>query len=191
MRAIPNLVVILPSDNAQTREVTRFLAEYEGPAYMRIGRSPVPDIYNRSSSPFTFGKANILRDGQDCTIISTGEAVYHALKAAELLLQWNIHVRVLDMPTVKPMDVDAVLDAALDTNAIVTVEEHSVHGGLGSAVAEIVVQHHPVPMKVVAFPDEFMPAGSSPELFEYYGLTAPKIAATVLEFLRPRNSARV
>jgi transketolase len=183
MRAIPNLAVVLPCDNAQTREVTRFLAGHRGPVYMRIGRSPVPDVYADSSSAFTFGKANLLRDGRDCTIIAAGEPVYHALKAAELLQRSNLRVRVLDMPTVKPIDVDAVLAAARDTRAIVTVEEHGVHGGLGSAIAEIVVQHHPVPMKIVAFPDEFMPAGSSAELFEHYGLTGAKLAAAVLELL--------
>jgi transketolase len=189
MRAIPNLAVVLPCDNFQTREVTRFLAEYEGPAYMRIGRTAVPDVYTGAPASFVFGKANLLQEGQDCTIIVTGETVYHGLKAVEQLGRSGLRVRLLDMPTVKPMDIESIIAAARETAAIVTIEEHSIHGGLGSAVAEIVVQHHPVPMKIIAFPDEFMPAGSSTELFEHYGITGPKLAATVSEFLRTRNSA--
>ncbi len=186
MRAIPNLAVILPCDNAQTMEATRFLAGFAGPAYMRIGRTPVPDIYTAGAPPFALGKANLLREGSDCTIIATGETVFHAVKAAELLAQSGIHARLLDMPTLKPMDAEAVIAAAKDTAGIVTVEEHSVHGGLGAAVAEIVVQRQPVRMKMVAFPDEFVPAGSSAELFALYGITGTALAATVKEFLRSK-----
>jgi transketolase len=183
MRAIPNLVVVLPCDNAQTREVTRFLSSHVGPAYMRIGRTPVPDVYMAGASPYVFGKANQLRDGKDGTIVATGETVFHAVRAAEELARAGIQVRLLDMPTIKPMDEEAVVAAARETGAIVTVEEHSIHGGLGAAVAEIVVQHHPIPVRMIAFPDEFVPAGSSAELFAHYGITGPAIAATVREFL--------
>jgi transketolase len=184
MRAIPNLAVILPCDNSQTREATRFLAEHIGPAYMRIGRTPVPDIYPEGSTSFVFGKANQLRQGNDCTIIACGEAVFHAARAADELMQSGIQIRLLDMPTVKPVYTEAVITAAEETGGIVTVEEHSIHGGLGAAVAEIVVQNHPVRMRMVAFPDEFAPAGSSAELFSHYGITGPAIAATVKAFLR-------
>jgi transketolase len=184
MRAIPNLAVILPCDNAQTREVTRFLAGHVGPAYMRVGRTPVPDVYVADGAvPFVFGKAGRLRMGTDCTIVAAGETVFHALKAADELARAGIHVRLLDMPTIKPLDAEAVIAAARETGAIVTVEEHSIHGGLGGAVAEIVVQHHPVPMKMIAFPDEFAPAGSSAELFAHYGITGAAIAASVKGFL--------
>ena len=184
MRAIPNLAVILPCDNAQTRAATRFLSEHRGPVYMRLGRSPVPDVYAEATSSFAFGKANTLREGEDCTIVAAGEAVFHALQATAILEESGVRARLLDMPTVKPIDTQAVLAAARETGAIVTIEEHSVHGGLGSAIAEIVVQSCPVPVRIVAFPDEFMPAGSSAELFDHYGLTGPKLAATVREFLQ-------
>ena len=190
MRAIPNLAVILPCDNAQTREATRFLAGHVGPAYMRIGRTPVPDVYTSGAASFVFGKANQLRQGRDCTIVAAGEAVFHAVKAADELAGAGIHARVLDMPTIKPLDTEAVIAAARETGVIVTVEEHGIHGGLGGAVAEIVVQHHPVPMKMIAFPDEFAPAGSSAELFAHYGLTAPAIAAMVRELLRQLDGHR-
>ena len=186
MRAIPNLAVILPCDNAQTRSVTRFLAQHVGPAYMRIGRTPVPDVYAGDFGPFVFGKANQLRDGRDCTIVAAGETVFHAVEAARQLERSGISVRLLDMPTVKPIDVDAIVAAAEETAGIVTVEEHSIHGGLGAAVAEIVVQTRPVPMRLIAFPDEFVPAGSSAELFALYGITGPALADTVREFLRSR-----
>jgi transketolase len=190
MRAIPNLAVFLPCDNAQTRAITRFLAVHDGPAYMRIGRTPVPDVYANASASFVFGKAGLLREGRDCTIIAAGEAVFHAAKAAEALTAAGIHSRLLDMPTLKPLDADAVLAAAKETGSIITVEEHSIHGGLGAAVAEIVVQHHPVPMRMIAFPDEFVPAGSSAELFAYYGITGPSIAISVKEFLAQLEAGR-
>lgn len=186
MRAIPNIAVILPCDFAQTSEATRFLTSFTGPAYMRVGRTPVPDVYTGGPAPFALGKANRLREGSDCTIIATGETVFHAAKAAEQLAQSGIHARLLDMPTLKPIDAEAIIAAARDTGGIVTVEEHSVHGGLGAAVAEIVVQQHPVRMKIVAFPDEFVPAGSSAELFAHYGITGPALAAAVTEFIRSR-----
>ncbi len=190
MRAIPNLTVLLPCDNAQTREVTRFLAVHDGPAYMRVGRTPVPDVYADGSACFVFGKAGLLREGRDCTIIAAGEAVFHALKAADELARAGVKARLLDMPTLKPIDSEAVVAAAKETGSIVTVEEHGIHGGLGAAVAEIVVQSRPVPMKMIAFPDEFVPAGSSAELFAHYGITGPSIAKTVREFLAQLDARR-
>ncbi|HEY9593728.1 MAG TPA: transketolase C-terminal domain-containing protein [Spirochaetia bacterium] len=183
LRAIPGIAVILPCDNAQTRAATLFLARYDGPAYMRLGRGPVPDVYPAGSECFDFGRARRLRDGADCTIVSAGEALFHALKAAEELEAGGLHARVLDMATIKPLDEEAVREAARETGAIVTVEEHGVHGGLGSAVAEVVAQSHPVPMRIIGFPDEFPPAGSSAELFDYYGITGPAIAAAVRDLL--------
>lgn len=183
MRAIPNLAVLLPCDNLQTAEATRYLATYEGPAYMRLGRSAVPAVYEQGEGAFLFGRANRLREGRSCTIIAAGEATFHALAAADELSAEGLDVRLLDMPTIKPLDVEAVLAAARETGAIVTVEEHSVFGGLGSAVAEVVVQACPVPMRIVGFPDEFVPAGSSKELFGYYGLTGRAIASRVRELL--------
>lgn len=184
MRAIPNISILLPCDVHQTAAATRFLATHDGPVYMRLGRSPVPNVYEEADGSFTFGKSNLVREGTDCTIIACGETVFHSLEAANLLAEWGIEARVVDMPTIKPLDSDAVLKAAEETGAIITVEEHSVHGGLGAAVAETVVQTRPVPMRIIGFPDEFVPAGTSAELFEYYGLKGMKLAKRVREFMR-------
>jgi len=183
MRAIPNMSIILPCDIYQTEAATRFLASHDGPVYMRLGRGAVPSVYSAVKESFVFGRANILREGADCTIIAAGETVYHALDARETLEARGIEARVLDFPTVKPLDTAAIQLAAEETGAIITVEEHSVNGGLGAAVAEVVVQNHPVPMKILGFPDEFVPSGSSAELFDYYGLTAPKLAESIELFL--------
>ncbi|MFW5776510.1 MAG: transketolase family protein [Spirochaetota bacterium] len=186
-RAIPNLSVILPSDRFQTAAATRFLAGYDHPVYMRIGRGAVPDVYDGGRPSFRFGEANTLRDGGDCTIVAIGEMVYHALAAAELLEAEGIAVTVIDSPCIKPFDSQTVLDAAKRTGAVVTVEEHSVLGGLGATVAELLSQHHPTRMRILGFPDAFAPAGTSRELFEHYGLTGEGIAASVCAFLKQKG----
>jgi transketolase len=183
MRAIPTISIVLPCDNAQTDAATRFLCSHVGPVYMRLGRSPVPDVYDSSSEAFEFGKAKRLREGTDCTIIACGEMVSHVLAAADALRVRGIEVRVLDMATIKPLDIDAILEAAEETGVIVTVEENSIYGGLGAAVAEVVVQHRPIPMKILGFPDEFVPAGSSNELFEYYGFGESELTKTIQDFI--------
>lgn len=179
MRAIPNMSIIFPCDIWQTDSVTRFLASHVGPVYMRLGRGAVPEVYESSDDVFEFGKAKTLREGRDCTIIACGEMVHHALDAADALASRGTEARVLDMATIKPLDTESVIRAAEETGAIVTLEEHSIYGGLGSAVAEVVVQHRPVPMKILGFPDEFVPAGSSNELFEYYGFTEPRLSEAI------------
>ncbi|HUX21716.1 MAG TPA: transketolase family protein [Spirochaetia bacterium] len=183
MRAIPNMSIILPCDIYQTEAATRFLASHVGPVYMRLGRGAVPSVYSGVEGSFVFGRANTLREGGDCTIIATGEMVYQATVAAQELGSRGIEARVLDFPTLKPLDTIAIKLAAEETGAIITIEEHSIYGGLGAAVAEVVVQNHPVPMKILGFPDEFVPSGSSAELFDYYGLTAPKLAESIELFL--------
>lgn len=203
MRTFPGLGVFLPCDNISTAAVTRFLATNPGPAYMRIGRAPVADVYGpgglapggaSGGAPelayeFTPGRANLLREGSDCAILAVGEGVQPALGAAKLLADLGIEARVLDFWSVKPIDRAAVLAAARETGFIVTVEEHSVYGGLGSAVAEIVVQEAPVPMAFVGFPDEWAPAGSPKELFGHYGITARNIADIVAARLRGARGA--
>jgi len=186
-RAIPNLSVILPSDRFQTAEATRFLGRYDHPVYMRIGRGAVPDVYDESQPCFRFGKANTLREGGDCTIVAMGETVHHALRAAELLETDGIKVTVLDSPCIKPFDSQTVLESAKRTGAVVTVEEHSVFGGLGATVAELLSQYEPTRMKILGFPDAFAPAGTSGELFEHVGLTGEGIAASVRAFLKQKR----
>lgn len=170
MRAIPGLAVILPCDAAQTARMTRALADYDGPVYVRMGRGAVPDVYE-NDAPFEIGKANTLLDGGDIALLAIGEMVYPALQAGKLLHSRGIGARVLDIHTIKPLDEEAVLRAAKETGHIVTVEEHSVNGGLGAAVAETVVQRHPVPMTILGIPDETVVTGTSSEVFRHYGLT--------------------
>ncbi len=185
MRAFPGLEVFLPCDAASTAAVTDYMAGSGRPAYMRIGREAVPAVYGGSEAAatpeFQPGRANILRYGDDCSIIAAGEMVKPALDAADLLLRQGIRARVLDCWSIKPIDEAAIEAAARETRFIITVEEHSIHGGLGAAVAEIVVQSSPLPMKILGFPDEWAPAGSSAELFAHYGLTAKRIASVAAE----------
>ena len=186
-RAIPNLAVVLPSDRFQTAAATEFLAGYDHPVYMRIGRGAVPDVYDAERLSFRFGKANVLRDGDDCAIVAIGEMVHHALRAAELLAVEGIAVTVIDSPCIKPFDSQTVLDAAKRTGAVVTVEEHSVLGGLGATVAELLSQRRPTRMRILGFPDAFAPAGTSGELFSHFGLTGEGIAASVRAVLQQKQ----
>jgi len=184
MRAIPGISVVLPCDAVQTRDVTRALVEYEGPVYVRMGRNAVPAVYEENKPSFIFGKTNVLMDGGDITIIGSGETVRRALDAAILLSNKGISARVLDMHTIKPLDYEALLSAAKETGRIITVEEHSIHGGLGAAVAEFLVQNCPVPVRILGIPDEPAVTGSSGQVFEHYGLTADNICSVAERMLQ-------
>ena len=181
MRAIPGLAVVLPADANQGAAMTRALAAYEGPVYVRVGRGAVEDIYG-PDAPFELGKANLLREGGDLAIIACGEMVYPSLKAAEALAEKGIQARIIDMHTLKPLDEAAVL-AAAETGAVVTVEEHSVHGGLGAAVAELLSQQKPTRMRILGLPDEPLYNGASADVFVHYGLTPAGIAAVAEQLL--------
>ncbi len=174
MRAVPGLQVFLPSDANQMVQLTRALAVSGEPAYVRVGRGAVPEIYT-ADAPFSIGKANVLREGGDIALIACGEMVYPALCAAGLLASEGISARVIDMHTIKPLDTQAIACAA-QTGRILTCEEHSVHGGLGGAVAEFVSQNCPVKMKILGLPDEVLFSGTNADVFAHYGLTAEGIA---------------
>jgi transketolase len=178
MRALTGIDVLLPVDGPQMVAMTKALAQSQRPAYVRMGRGPVPNVYGKDPC-FKIGKANLLREGKDLTIIAVGELVYHALEAAKLLKEKNIYSRVLDMHTIKPLDTEAILLAAKETGRIVTLEEHSIHGGLGGAVAEVVCQNYPIPMKLLGLPDEELIAGDSASLFTHYGLDGTGVARCV------------
>lgn len=177
MRAIPGLQVILPADANSASAMTRALARSTEPAYVRVGRGDVEDIYPADVA-FEIGKAIKLHDGRDAAIIACGEMVAPARKACESLLKEGISVKLFDMHTIKPLDYDAVLEAA-STGFIVTVEEHSVYGGLGSAVSEFVSQNAPVRMKIMGLPDETLYSGTNHQVFEHYGLTGDGIAEII------------
>ena len=184
MRTIPGLTVILPCDNYQTQTLTRLLIDYPHPVYVRMGRAPVPAVYEKEDAPFRIGKGNILMDGKDITIIGTGQTVFHILETGQALQKKGIRARIIDMHTVKPIDTELILKSARETGKIITVEEHSRLGGLGSSVAEIISQSYPVPVKILGFPDEFIVHGSSSELFHHYGLTKENIILAVTEMLK-------
>jgi transketolase len=180
-RVIDNLTIIVPADPAETEQAVLAVAEKYGPVYLRISRMPVPAV-NPQDYQFEIGKAVKLREGSAATVIANGVMVTVALQAAELLAAEGISVRVLNMATLKPLDVSAVVQAARDTRHIVTIEEASIYGGLGSAVAEVVVQKCPVPMRILGFP-VFAPTGSAEWLFDHFGLTASGIQKAVKEIL--------
>jgi transketolase len=183
-RSIPNMAVIVPSDAAQAGMAARDLAKRRGPAYIRMGRSPVPDSYAPGEARFEFGKANLLADGKDCAIIACGETLHYAMGAVHALGERGIRCSLLDVPTIKPLDEAAILGAARRCGAVVTVEESYAFGGLGGAVAELLSQRTPTPMRILGFPDSYLPAGSSEELFAHCGLDSAGIERKVLEFLR-------
>lgn len=183
LRTFPSMNIVLPCDARQTARLVKLLVDYPEPVYVRVGRAAVPDVYGDDSFPMEFGKANMLADGRDLTIIGTGETVYHAYQAALGLKEHGIQARVLDMAFIKPCDEEAIRKAAADTGHIITVEEHSRFGGLGAMVAEI-LSEHPVPIKILGIPDEDVIHGTSREIFAHYGLDADGIVKAALEFLK-------
>ncbi|MBP7401099.1 MAG: transketolase family protein [Clostridia bacterium] len=183
MRAIPGIAVCLPADRHETRRLALALQDEPGPAYIRIGRNPVPDVHESDDFPFAFGRAVRLRGGRSLAILATGEKVRTALAAAALLEADGIDAQVIGFHTVKPLDAEAVLRAADETGALLTLEEHSVHGGFGSAVAEVVVQNRPVRMRILGIPDEPAIAGSSAEVSAHYGLDAAGVRRSALGLL--------
>ncbi|AGA57445.1 transketolase, alpha subunit [Thermobacillus composti KWC4] len=189
-RAIPGLAVILPADRHETKRMTQALVRHEGPVYVRIGRNPVEDVYESADGEFVIGKAVTMRDGTDLTIIAAGETVRVALDAEALLRDMGVSCRVLNMHTIKPLDEEAVLRAARETGHIITVEEHSIHGGLGAAVAETVIQHHPVPMRIFGIPDEPAIAGKTAEVFRHYGISAENLADAALRLISRKRQER-
>jgi len=181
-RVIPNLAVVAPADSIETRALMRYSATHVGPMFLRMSRVAVRDVMPEGFV-FELGKAHTLRAGDDVTIMANGILVERALDAAEILDAFGIQARVLNMSSVKPIDRAAILDAACNTRGIVTVEEHSIYGGLGGAVAEIVAQEHPVRMKILGVPGVFAPTGSAEFLLEHFGLTADGIARAARELL--------
>lgn len=182
MRAIPNMTVILPCDVNQTRVLVKSLVSYNGPVYVRIGRNPVENIYELDL-PFEIGRANILLDGEDVTIIAAGEVVKVAYDAGIILRHKNIYARVIDMHTIKPIDEEIIVESAKKSRFILTVEEHNIKGGLGSAVAEVLAKRLPVKIYMLGIPDEFPITGSQKEILKYYGITPENISNIVLKEL--------
>jgi transketolase len=174
-RVLPNIKVVYPMDGVEMKKATRAIAEIQGPVYMRLGRPPFP-VITKESDEFVLGKANVMREGKDVTFIACGLMVHESLKAADILSKEDIQARILNMHTIKPIDVRAIVTAAQQTGAIVTAEEHQIYGGLGSAVAEVIGRYCPVPIEMVAVNDTFGESGKPEELLKKYHLKDVDIA---------------
>lgn len=177
LRTFPGMTIFIPADGQQTKMLVRQLVDYKLPAYVRVGRAAVPEVYPETKTDFEIGKAIQLHDGDDLTIIACGEPVWHALEAAKRLVNDGIQARVIDMSlAIKPCDREAVVNAARETGRIITVEEHSRYGGLGGMVAEIVAEEMPgTEMTILGIPDENAVHGTDKEIRHYYGLDADGI----------------
>jgi transketolase len=182
MRSLPRMTVIVPADSVEMEKAVEAAYHFEGPVYLRVGKLPVP-IVTKKEDPFEIGKAIKYRDGGDVTLISTGIMLDETFKAAEQLSQKGIQADVLHIHTIKPIDVAAIVKSASKTGRVVTVEEHSIIGGLGSAVAEVLAENHPVPLKRVGTQDRFGVSGKMHELLDFFQLRASRIVSTVEELV--------
>lgn len=181
MRSIPNMTVICPADAVETRAAVKAAIEHNGPVYLRLGRLNVPVIFDENSYKFELGKGVIVSEGTDVTIFATGLMVHTAIEAVKLLAEEGISARLVDIHTIKPIDKQLIVESAVKTGALVTVEEHNIIGGLGSAVAEVASQKCPVPMRFVGINDSFGKSGKPYQLLEQYGLTAQNIITKAKE----------
>ena len=182
MRALPNMTVIVPADAAETEAAVRWAADYNGPVYIRMGRAKCDDIMDPKVI-FSPGKSVVLKDGHDVAIVACGIMVSKALRAAESLEGKGVSARVINLSSIKPIDVKTIIKAAKDTGAILTCEEHTIMGGLGSAVAEVVCKNNPVPMGMVGTEDTFGESGKAEDLLEKYGLTVKHIEEEAIRLL--------
>ena len=185
-RAIPGMAVISPADPVEMAQATRAILAYDGPVYMRTGRSPTTRLFGEDHK-FEIGKGQILREGRDLTIVACGTEVARALAAAEILKDDGIQARVVNMPTIKPIDTDLLARCARETGAIVTAEDHNIHGGLGGAVAEALAASVPCPVEFVGVKDVFGASGEPEELAYYFEISAPFIAAAARRVLKRKK----
>ena len=184
MRTIPGMVIINPADDVEARAAVKAAYEYEGPVYLRFGRLALPIIHNESSYKFEIGKGEILRDGKDVTIVATGAMVSNSLEAAEKLAADGIEAKVINIHTIKPLDEELVVAAAKETGKVVTVEEHSVIGGLGSAVCDALAMKNPTPVMKIGINDTFGESGPAVELLKKYQLDAESIYEEIKNFVK-------
>lgn len=182
MRAVPNMVVLSPADAVETKAAVKFAAEHVGPVYIRITRTSMETIYDEASYKFDT-KAKLIKEGTDVTLVSTGETLIEAIKSAEILEKEGISAEVIGIPCIKPLDCDAILRSAAKTKKVVTIENHSIIGGLGSAVCECLSENCPTPVKRIGTKDEFGQSGHYKELMAEYKLTAPTFSDEIIEFV--------
>jgi transketolase len=174
MRVLPNMVVLAPCDSVEAEKMTLAMAKDPRPNYMRLAREAIP-VLTTKDTPFEIGKAYVFREGSDVTLIATGTMTYHALEAADKLSKHGISAEVVHLPTIKPLDHETILKSVRKTGAVVTVEEAQINGGLGGAVAELLSEEHPTPLKRIGMKDHFGESGEMNELFIHFGLDAKHI----------------
>ncbi len=183
MRSIPNMIVIVPADAAETREAVKFAAEYIGAVYIRIARTNLPDIFD-DSYKFNLKKAMIVKEGSDLTVITNGETLIEVIDCAENLKKHGINAEVINVPVVKPIDKETIIKSAMKTNRVITVENHSIIGGLGSAVCEVLSENYPVKITRIGTKDEFGQSGNSKELMNFYGLNALQLTKEIIGLIQ-------
>lgn len=183
MRAIPNMVVLSPADAVETRAAVKAAIDHYGPVYIRLGRPAQSAIFDEENYSFELGKGSVIKEGNDVAIFSTGVMTAKAIEASEALKAEGINARVVNIHTIKPIDRDIIIKAAKETKGIVSVEDHNVIGGLGSAISEVLVQEYPAKMKMVGIEDQFGVSGTSEQLMEIFGLTVKNIMSKVRDLL--------
>ncbi len=183
MRTIPNMTVIVPADAEETRQAIKFAAEFNGPIYIRISRSNLPDIFD-SAYKFDYKKANIIKEGKDITLITNGETLVETIDCAKILSEKGIDAEIINVPVVKPLDNETIINSAKKTNRVITIENHSIIGGLGSAVCELLSEKYPTQITRIGTNDEFGQSGTAKELMAFYGLNAEKLATKIAGLLK-------
>ena len=187
MRSLPNMVVIAPGDSLEAERATRAMAKDGRPNYLRLAREATP-VFTTEKTPFAIGKAYVYAPGTDVTVVATGAMTYQALIAAQILAKEGVSVEVIHCPTIKPLDADTILASVRKTNAVVTVEEAQIIGGLGGAIAELLAEEYPAPLKRVGMQDRFGESGDPAELLELFGLTATHVAMAVHQVLERKTA---
>ena len=183
MRAIPGMVILVPSDSVETKAMVKFAADYKGPVYIRLSRTNLVNIHNEDDYKFEFGKAQILSEGKDVSLITNGETVIEALNAKEMLLKKGINAEVINLHTVKPLDAETIVNSARKTGKVVTIENHSINNGIGSAVCEALSENYPTKVVRLGIKDVFGQSGEQRELMHYYRLTADELAEDIEKVL--------
>ncbi len=185
-RALPNMIVIQPCDTIEAQLAIKYLAEYNGPSYLRLIRTALPVIHNPDYK-FQFGKADVIRDGSDAVIFATGALVYESLMAADVLQKEGLSVAVVNVHTIKPLDINTITNFAKKTNHVITAEDHNIIGGLGSTVAEILSENYPCIMRRIGLMDRYAESGSPEELYKKYGLSADNIVKVVKDIIKTKK----
>ena len=184
MRAIPNMIILVPSDAVETREMVKFAADYKGPVYIRISRTNLETIHNEETYKFDLSKAEIASEGNDVTIITNGETLIECLNAKKLLLEKGIDAEVINLRTVKPIDAQTIIKSAQKTNRVITVENHSIYNGIGSAVCEVLSENYPCKVNRIGIKEVFGQSGEQRELMHYFRLTADELAEDIINLLK-------